>query len=41
MTILIAFLVLAAVATAATIHSLLTDGYRQVPTCAEGLHRYR
>ena len=41
MTLFIVVAALAIVAAVATIHSLLTDGYRQVPTCTEGLHHYR
>jgi len=41
MTLFIVLALVVAVAIAATIHSLITDGYHRVPTCSEGLHYYR
>ena len=41
MTLIIITAALAIAAAAATIHSLLTDGYHQVPTCTDGAHHYR
>ena len=41
MTLIIVLTVVVAVAIAASVHSLLTDGYHRVPTRSEGLHYYR
>lgn len=41
MTVLIVLAALVVVAVAATIRSLVTDGYHRVPTCAEAVHCYR